>query len=199
VCVCVCVCVCIFSCVVTTCYHNNGEVAAFFCYPTVLFFHPSFMPLIVHHSRIPNIATGIKWWWLDCDEPCDYSGRIAAGDRLMWRNGTLPDVLVGAQCVIALLPALPRLIFSTSTLAQYQRARICFPSYLSHFVDHVLAAPPLCLWHPECGCLLDHNCGWLFDHIPLNLYLSAGLHFTAMAWFPAPNRRKTKTKNKAFL
>lgn len=41
--------------------------------------------------------SGIKFWWLDCDEPCDYSGRIAAGDRLLWRNGSLPDILVGAQ------------------------------------------------------------------------------------------------------
>lgn len=23
----------------------------------------------------------IKYWWLDCDEPCDYTGRVGGGDR----------------------------------------------------------------------------------------------------------------------
>ena len=41
--------------------------------------------------------SGIKWWWLDCDEPCDYENRILAGDALLWRNGTWPDIAVGAQ------------------------------------------------------------------------------------------------------
>ena len=30
--------------------------------------------------------------WLDCDEPCDYTGRVGAGDSLMWAKGKLPDV-----------------------------------------------------------------------------------------------------------
>ena len=46
--------------------------------------------------------SGIQWWWLDCDEPCDYTGRVAAGDRLLWNNGSWPDVAVGAQYPAAL-------------------------------------------------------------------------------------------------
>ena len=41
--------------------------------------------------------SGIKWWWLDCDEPCDYTGRVGSGDSLLWGKGKLPDVAVGAQ------------------------------------------------------------------------------------------------------
>lgn len=55
-------------------------------------------------------SSGIKYWWLDCDEPCDYSGRIAAGNRLMWRNGTLPDILVGAQYPAAFNRQVSRLL-----------------------------------------------------------------------------------------
>ena len=43
--------------------------------------------------------SGVKWWWLDCDEPCDYTGRVAGGDSLLWGKGKLPDVAVGAQWV----------------------------------------------------------------------------------------------------
>eukprot|EP00040_Diaphanoeca_grandis_P027082 m.153121 g.153121 ORF g.153121 m.153121 type:complete len:789 (-) comp30831_c0_seq1:646-3012(-) len=45
---------------------------------------------------------GIKYWWLDCDEPCDYTGRVSAGDRLLWKNGTIPDIAIGAQYPTAL-------------------------------------------------------------------------------------------------
>ena len=46
--------------------------------------------------------SGIKWWWLDCDEPCDYTGRVGGGDRLLWGKGEWPDVAVGAQYPAAL-------------------------------------------------------------------------------------------------
>ena len=38
----------------------------------------------------------------DCDEPCDYTGRVGAGDSLMWAGGQLPDIAVGAQYPAAL-------------------------------------------------------------------------------------------------
>jgi hypothetical protein len=40
--------------------------------------------------------SGVKWWWLDCDEPCDYTGRVSSGDALLWGKGEWPDVAVGA-------------------------------------------------------------------------------------------------------
>jgi alpha-D-xyloside xylohydrolase len=46
--------------------------------------------------------SGIKWWWLDCDEPCDYTGRVSAGDRMLWGGGRWPDIAVGAQYPAAL-------------------------------------------------------------------------------------------------
>ena len=38
----------------------------------------------------------VKWWWLDCDEPCDYTGRVSSGNALLWGKGEWPDVAVGA-------------------------------------------------------------------------------------------------------
>jgi alpha-D-xyloside xylohydrolase len=60
--------------------------------------------------------SGIKYWWLDCDEPCDYTGRVSSGDALMWGRGKWPDIAVGA-----LYPAmLNRAIFKHMTEVEHE-------------------------------------------------------------------------------
>jgi hypothetical protein len=50
--------------------------------------------LVLYSTR--RCCEQVKWWWLDCDEPCDYTGRVSSGDTLLWGKGEWPDVAVGA-------------------------------------------------------------------------------------------------------
>ena len=52
--------------------------------------------LVESDTATPLRVEQVKWWWLDCDEPCDYTGRVSSGDTLLWGKGEWPDIAVGA-------------------------------------------------------------------------------------------------------